>query len=1203
MYLKLTTARMSAEDKARFDLPSAAGTKRRTSDVVDEAAAFVMSAAEIVTSHGDSEPPSREHKRRRASTQKGGDDRGALGVVAVVDVPRVEVVASHGTPKRHVRDGKPRSVSSDQQCGEASCPATHTASPLGVTADSQLATDLAPTGAAAAAVDACNLLNGPARRADSDDDLYGEGLAESSAASMRPSDLFKGDTAAGSSSKGKRNRMRISPMARVKAKANRNLSSAPLARLRSAAETPATALSDRAPSLHMRWRKASKDQHTGGAAKHSDPAPPSSGGRHDGAVVVDGLIEPPPIRSFMKPLQAELRSETMMCLAKQWAKRREDNGHRCAFRVGIVPGFDRRRMERRAQASNADLVLPLKCTACENSKADPCLWQGEAKYHRATTQLVISWCGAHGERQAKGGRIATAEQEEILDQSKARQVQGRLVAINKISDNSPPGKTQEQSRKKNVSFRRKKKKGIRPPLWSQKKVWSNEDIEDALLEHCADARNGNLPQELDKLALLSLDKYTDDEGKPCICAVITSRRLFETPKLLTNKNYVKIALDATFRELFGSFVTIPVGVLSKHYGHTTVDLGDNVKIDMPAFTTHFSPCLYVLASGENQRAAQRGLERVGDAPLDDAGRRMGPSIRQVHQDFAKSEENARVATYADSIGVKDFRHLIDRLKEQLPEKLTVVNAAGEKKHLDEILWRVRLTRTYCTTLTEFHHFWLQTFKQMEEWGEHAALEYLRGTYFFKVPRDIARAQYRCTRAVTEQPGDGLYCAYWWCSYARLQPGSASGSQALESFHAHEFRGSFVDPSTGQQLGHLEPPLFLQALQETVIYQGRQLAKAGDLFDRPNGTDPVTRNSDELRQLGRSTALDLWAKSQSCENVIHQISLPNLNGEAFVLPRSLLYTANGDGTWADVPEDKVILTAVEARRCAAMAVENDGRELIQMWRQIGILNQRRGEAGSDFSFKVWKRFRYHHLAVLHGPFVEEMWRTPTAGSPFYLCPCLPFALHGRCEHDQCIMAVQGHIDLRVPGNQTRGRPMRPRYIFRGCSSGAANAASIPAPCAAPSAPSSSHTIDLGSLPLRSDASAMPCPGAARPATTREGVGQPAARALPDDAASLRSRVIVESYAPRSRTTDFELVLTIVNVRISENQLDSRIELVARSKYDSETSWVNAYKCPNSRFFYRSYLRQVSASGKVGEEPLQKKKTVSSEVSSVFCRSSA
>ena len=138
MYLKLTTARMSAEDKARFDLPSAAGTKRRTSDVVDEAAAFVMSAAEIVTSHGDSEPPSREHKRRRASTQKGGDDRGALGVVAVVDVPRVEVVASHGTPKRHVRDGKPRSVSSDQQCGEASCPATHTASPLGVTADSQL---------------------------------------------------------------------------------------------------------------------------------------------------------------------------------------------------------------------------------------------------------------------------------------------------------------------------------------------------------------------------------------------------------------------------------------------------------------------------------------------------------------------------------------------------------------------------------------------------------------------------------------------------------------------------------------------------------------------------------------------------------------------------------------------------------------------------------------------------------------------------------------------------------------------------------------------------------------------------------------------------------------------------------------------------------------------------------------------------------
>eukprot|EP00973_Karenia_brevis_P052539 7298063-Karenia_brevis.AAC.1 len=66
------------------------------------------------------------------------------------------------------------------------------------------------------------------------------------------------------------------------------------------------------------------------------------------------------------------------------------------------------------------------------------------------------------------------------------------------------------------------------------------------------------------------------------------------------------------------------------------------------------------------------------------------------------------------------------MKEELPSRLKHQDEAGEKKHLKDILNAVRMTRTGCTTLTEFHLFWHYFFDLLErQWQEPEAAAYLK----------------------------------------------------------------------------------------------------------------------------------------------------------------------------------------------------------------------------------------------------------------------------------------------------------------------------------------------------------------------------------------------------------------------------------------------------------------------------------------------
>ena len=148
-----------------------------------------------------------------------------------------------------------------------------------------------------------------------------------------------------------------------------------------------------------------------------------------------------------------------------------------------------------------------------------------------------------------------------------------------------------------------------------------------------------------------------------------------------------------------------------------------------------------------------------------------------------------------------------------------------------------------------------------EWREPVAAAYMKTTFFRGLEPEEAFAIYGVEQPVLT---DGLVLwAPWWCSYQNLQPGSASGTQPVEAFNAHDFHAYFVDKK-GRPLTAMAPPDYMSALADVVKAQGRESRLRREhqktLLDLPTGADPCARSGVALRQAGRSTAQQLHSRS-------------------------------------------------------------------------------------------------------------------------------------------------------------------------------------------------------------------------------------------------------------------------------------------------------------------------------------------------------
>ena len=731
------------------------------------------------------------------------------------------------------------------------------------------------------------------------------------------------------------------------------------------------------------------------------------------------------------------KSEDLAAWAKQIALSKDDNGGTDPFDLTRVPaGYP-------ASISKNRVRIVLRCSSCPLASQTKdgehvCDVTGFAVYDPNQKMNTLYVQGRHADKQSMKYGTATTADRRKFHFSRAKQISGKLRALNS-SAMPPPSKPQAKGMVHHVKKMDKKRK--RPTELEhsdESKEWSVDDIREALRDEglTLPSRLGEAGLDRDELVMVDEVLVTHppqaNQGSQTVYgAVLTTQELAETHLRLTNQQYIKLATDATFREVMPGLCTQSTGLLSKQYGPTT--LANAQRLD--AWATHYSSLSWTLASSESSEVVGAGFRWVGSLRNKD-GQPLRKYIRQVAADWGPGIEKARQEELPDSIRGADYRHTFQAMRNGLIERLTK-DANGQPEHLDEILDSVQKTRTHATTLAEFHLYWTNYLEMMDKvWGQVVAASYMRSTFFFTLPHGKANKEYKLTGVPRQMK---VLCAAWWGSYERLQPGSVSGSQALETEHAHDFRGAFVDEE-GNALHHLNPRQYIRALKEVARYKGRQLRRCTQpLPDVPRGPDPCSRSSTTLANYGRSSAIQLYKVWQETGNTIVRDVQVKSNVRATVLPRSLLMRrpAPGDPTklvWTATPMEKLVTSEEEARLVASMAVERDVGKLQALWKEGGILVQARRGQPKVFHQKQWRHFRYHRVAVLDTEAAQPFWR---CGEKTYrVCPCEPFGLGGRCEHEQTVAGKEDDDSCLATFGQRRvgGRPAQsqPQCTVRGTS---------------------------------------------------------------------------------------------------------------------------------------------------------------------------
>ena len=298
-------------------------------------------------------------------------------------------------------------------------------------------------------------------------------------------------------------------------------------------------------------------------------------------------------------------------------------------------------------AGDGSTTVPLACSSCKNPAA--CTWEGAASYRPKTAQFKLRCIGQRdpsGQRK-KGGAVTPA-QRAVLDSSLSKTAFGRILALNR-SEDSPPDKTQEQNRLRNKSRRvnSANKTQLKRALKFEeddRSVFTVDDITDAI--HAAGAVwRADLPlkeavsgafadESLDPDALLVLSFHTFERksGKLGCCAVVSAKELMQVPPRLGNPNFLKVGIDATFKDIFGDWKLMPLGVLSKHLAVTTVDEGIRAK----AWSTHCTPVLYCVANSDGAAAAEYLLHAFDHVPLTKLG---SLSVAEASKTCPRRDEN------------------------------------------------------------------------------------------------------------------------------------------------------------------------------------------------------------------------------------------------------------------------------------------------------------------------------------------------------------------------------------------------------------------------------------------------------------------------------------------------------------------------------------------------------------------------------------
>ena len=497
--------------------------------------------------------------------------------------------------------------------------------------------------------------------------------------------------------------------------------------------------------------------------------------------------------------------------------------------------------------------------------------------------------------------------------------------------------------------------------------------------------------------------------------------LEETLHSLTNRVYIKLCGDGTFRLTEEDWVLMTVGVLSKHYSESE---------GVEAFRTAFHPLVFGLANKESQPTYQVLFEALCACAEKFAGVDLRSSCQQYHADMHPGEDLAQRSVFINASRVADWAHVIGACNRPKASKhlalgderikifrsgafATMQNnftRAGQK--LLPLVKRAFFCLRSVPTAMIFHciaALLLQTLVSQQPPEEKAA-KALQRHYLVKHGRQQAQANFK----VEDWPGEQntFYTAEWWCGLQRIQPGSASGTQAQESWHRWKLKkylGLRSDLSS-----------FSKNLADFTKSRLMDLRGEGsclpDMPPEPFPDKTVLQDSNVLTRQGRSSA-DQYFRTRAWDR------FDDADGTTFFCMRRTLATYDhASNSWKNTPDNAVPCPSSGfAQAFANLVRANSEACLIRALFSLGL-------AQPLLDLEKLLKLLDSYVLVAVGPFASQFWRRESLAGEAnphtqgFCAFCHEFCLRATCEHMHAAFLILGQLSLQRPVFPERSKPV-------------------------------------------------------------------------------------------------------------------------------------------------------------------------------------
>jgi hypothetical protein len=306
-------------------------------------------------------------------------------------------------------------------------------------------------------------------------------------------------------------------------------------------------------------------------------------------------------------------------------------------------------------------------------------------------------------------------------------------------------------------------------------------------------------------------------------------------------------------------------------------------------------------------------------------------------------------------------------------KVTHRGAGFVKEHFNFITLALHALRLI-PTLPLFHYLWRGLLARMKEEGESAAAAWLQ-SYERPVPQRLL------------PPGKQEWAFVgWWSGLQGIFPGTGSGSEAVEAFHAPWQAAVEALKAKANLL------TILPVMQQFCRSWESQLPWFGTCPVSPRllGEDPQLLNGTALQRVGRSTAVD-FHRAHTAGTTMHAV-----DGRVVAMAASV---------------HKGPL-AVEISAVGMTLISSAPASVEEALQRAGLLRAPR-EPTTAFTIS---------LTAVHKVFRDIVYVLDRCR-----CTCLEFALHAVCEHVVFAQSLPSDGDVaardlsNIPQRQKRGRP--------------------------------------------------------------------------------------------------------------------------------------------------------------------------------------